>query len=137
MSGYAPDNRPRLQASVRFFARPESFTLECPRCGQVHRIRKGRPTSCWNPDTARFTCINMKCRKTYVIGLLAWPVSVGGRNTATTTPRDQIPTPRQLAQLRKEGGGWWLPESERQRFSVVEEANLTLEQERPDDQDED
>ena len=136
MSGYTPDTRQRLTRAIRFFARPESFTLECPRCGKVYQIRMGRDQAYWDQSTSRFTC-NAKggCEKTYLLGLVAWPVSP--RAYPATTPRDQVPNERQLAQLRSEGGGWWMPDSEKQRYSKVEESNLTLEEERPDDNSDD
>ena len=39
------------------------------------------------------------CHLTCVIGLIAWPVKRGGRG-ARTIPRDQVPSERELAQLR-------------------------------------
>ena len=44
----------------------------------------------------------------YTIGLLAWPAARG--TNAQQTPDDQIPGPRQLLQLRSDGGGFWMPE---------------------------
>lgn len=133
---YTPDNRPRLEKATRFFARPESFTLECPACGLVYQIRMGVKQQCWDHTTSLFSCTAKGgCNKVYVIGLVAWPVSP--RAWIKGQPRDQVPHVRQLAQLRKEGGGWWLPDEERQRYETVHESNLTTEQDRPKTEDED
>jgi hypothetical protein len=127
-------NRPRVQAATRFFARPESFTLECPRCGQIYQIRYGQRQACWDPTISTFKCTNKTgCDKVYIIGLVAWPVSP--RAWIKSIPRDQVPHPRQLAQLRKEGGGWWMPDRERQRYEPITESNLTLEPDRPERDD--
>lgn len=134
---YTPDPRPKIQKATRFFARPESFTLECPHCGRVYQIRMGPTTRIWDPRTSRFSCLGKAgCQKTYLIGILAWPIGpVAG--VASQTPTDQVPHPRQLAQLRKEGGGWWLPDEEMIREKRPSDTNITLEEDRPDDQDED
>lgn len=130
------DTRSRLVRALRFFARPEAFTLECPHCGTVYRIGPRRLTY-WNPTTARFTCngSGTSCGRSYIIGILAWPVYRG--HTPLSTPKDQVPGPRELLQLRKEGGGWWMADEDRQRYARPEETNLTLEDERPDRDPED
>lgn len=105
----------------RFFARVEAARLECPRCGYLDRFatrgptkgavgnrtakRLGRTAGGWNPLTGRWQCPS--CRMTFVLGLLAWPVAKGGQ-AAATLPRDQVPSARQLAQLRAQGGGLWM-----------------------------
>lgn len=131
------DNRPRIQAATRFFARPESFTLECPRCGLVYQIRMGTKAEHWDHTTSQFKCTNKGgCGIVYLIGLLAWPVSP--RAWIKGAPRDQVPNVRQLAQLRKEGGGWWLADTDKQRYEIVHESNLTTEPQRPGtDEDDD
>lgn len=130
------DNRPRIEKSTRFFARPESFTLECPRCGQVYRIQVGKKAACWDPTTSLFRCTGKQgCNKVYLIGLLAWPVSP--RAWIKGVPRDQVPHPRQLAQMRSEGGGWWLPDDAIQRYARVDESNITLEPTRSGEEDDD
>lgn len=88
----------------------------------------------WDPWTARFTCTNAQCTRQYVLGLLAWPIIPASR-VASAPPADQVPGPRQLAQLRREGGGWWLPDDAGQRYVRPHETNLTTEEERPDDED--
>jgi hypothetical protein len=129
-------DRQRLLRATRFWARPESFSLECPRCGKVYQIRIGVNVSHWDPRTSRFICRGKGgCNKTYLIGLVAWPVlpSSGGG----TAPRDQVPNERQLSQFRAEGGGWWLPDEAAQRYKRTDTSNITMEEERPErDEDE-
>lgn len=126
---------PRLARSTRFFARLQSFDLECPHCGTVYQIRVStRKDQNWDPWTARFHCTTRHCDRTYVLGILAW--SIRG-NAATTPPADQVPGPRQLAQMRREGGGWWLPDEDAQRYPRPLETNITTEEERPDDDEND
>ncbi len=137
---YTPDTRQRLQRATRFFARLGSFDLECPHCGTVYKIRvKGdtpdRPQN-WDPKTARFKCTVPTCTRTYVLGIVAWPI-VAAPRVASQTPEDQVPHPRELAQLRKEGGGWWLADEAAQRYPRPQETNLTTEPERPDRDDDD
>lgn len=130
--------RPQLVASTRFFARPESFTLECPHCGTIYRIQRMQNQAHWEKHTSRFRCTGKDgCGRVYLIGILAWPIAGAGK-AASQTPADQVPHPRQLAQMRKEGGGWWLPDAEAQSIARPDTTNLTLEEERPDDaEDED
>ena len=143
------DTRQRIQKSQRFFARLASFDLECPACGDVYQIRLGsarkhstskrdreRQHPNWDPWTARFTCTNKECHRTYVLGLLAWPI-IRANRVASSPPADQVPNIRQLAQMRKEGGGWWLPEEEGQKWQRPLETNLTTETERKDHEDPD
>jgi hypothetical protein len=132
------DNRPRIAKATRFFARLHSFDLECPHCGDVYRVRLGEirrtkaPNPNWDPWTGRFTCTNGTCMKKYVLGILAWPI-VAAPHVASATPADQVPSPRQLSGLRKEGGGFWMPDEEGQRYPRPHETNITTEEERPDD----
>lgn len=116
---------PRELGAQRFFARVERFTLECPHCGMVHSS-----VDAYDPRTARWKCHG--CDWTYVIGLLAWPAPRG--LGAGRTPDDQIPGPRELAQLRADGGGFWMPEHLRQR-GTMDMSNLTA-GERPEPVDE-
>lgn len=125
------DTSQKLQRATRFFAYLESFTLECPHCGIVYQIRKGLSKGIWDPRLSRFRCSGKGgCGFRYILGLLAWPIA-GGGNVARQPPDDQVPGPRQLAQLRKEGGGWWLADSAAQRFRRPLETNLTGEEQRP------
>lgn len=136
------DTRRRIQKAVRFFARLASFDMECPHCGDVYQIRLGTARSGgkrdpnWDPQTGRFTCTNKHCGRVYILGILAWPIIKSPR-VASQPPADQVPHPRQLAQMRKEGGGWWLDDTDGQRWARPLETNLTLEEERPHDDNED
>lgn len=137
------DHRPRIQKATRFFARLHAFDLECPHCGDVYPVRIGearkkgkKETPNWDPWTGRFTCTNNRCGKVYVLGILAWPI-VAAPNVASATPADQVPNPRQLAGLRREGGGFWMPDAERQKYPRPHETNITTEMDRPEDEDDD
>jgi len=136
---YTPDTRERLAHATRFFARIERATLECPRCGYVYQISSRVPSATWDPMTARFTCTNRtsgsSCGKTYILGVVAWPI-IPAPKVASATPRDQVPNERQLVQLRKEGGGWWLADEARISTARPDDTNLTTEDERPEDADE-
>lgn len=135
--------RPRLAHATRFFARLVSFDLECPHCGTVYTIKqqtgKGRTARAgmnWDPTTGRFRCTLKDCAHNYVLGIVAWPIGGGGK-VASATPADQVPHPRQLAQMRKDGGGWWMPETDNVRHVRPQETNLTTEEDRPDRDDAD
>jgi rubredoxin len=128
---------PDLVGAQRFFARVRSFDLECPHCGLVYRIRKDTRPNVWNPRTARFCCLDRDaggCQRSYVIGVLAWPVEIGGGHMGNVPPADQVPGPRQLAQLRQEAGGWWLTDEYRHR-GRPNVTNLTGELDRPPEED--
>lgn len=132
------DTRTRLRAAQRFFARLVSFDLECPRCGTVYTVRSnsdaGRRN--WDPTTARFECTTKDCGRWYVLGILAWPVTPAP-HVASGPPKDQVPSPRQLGQLRKEGGGWWMAEEEGIREVIPSETNVTTEEQREGAHDDD
>lgn len=135
------DNRQRIEKASRFFARLHAFDLECPHCGTVYSIRIGndrakglKASPNWDPWTGRFTCTTVRCKKRYVLGILAWPI-IPAPHVASATPADQVPNPRQLAALRKEGGGFWLPDEEGQRYPRPHETNITTEPERFEDED--
>ena len=131
-SGWTPDVRQRLQRASKFFARLASFDLECPHCGTVYQVRIGTKRDVnWDPFTARFTCTQKGCARVYVLGMLAWPIKKAPR-VASATPEDQVPGPRQLAQMRKEGGGWWMADEDAQRYARPHETNLTTEDDRPE-----
>lgn len=131
-----------LARATRFFARLQSFDLECPHCGTVYQVRLTNAKAKkfqkpWDPWTARFTCTNQVCHRSYVLGILAWPITQGNPS-CQATPEDQVPSPRQLSQMRKEGGGWWLSDQDAQRLKRPHTTNVTGEQERPyDDGDND
>jgi hypothetical protein len=134
---------PRELGATRFFARLIAFDLECPRCGKVFRIRRLNRQKMaayaldegvhhtWNPATARFTCTGKDgCQKQYVLGMLAWDPSLGARSGAI--PTDQVPTYRQLAELRQDGQGHWMPHQLRGRMNS---SNLAVSEERGEDHD--
>lgn len=135
---YVRDTRQRLQRATRFFARVESCTLECPHCGLIYQIHsRTRKLEHWDRRTGRFRCTGKGgCGRSYILGICAWPV-LGAPGVATQTPEDQVPSPRQLAQMRKEGAGWWLDEQDGITLKRPDETNLTLEEERPDAEDDD
>lgn len=130
------DTRKRLQAATRFFARPVSFDAECPHCGTVYTVRANSEHGKrnWDPWTARFECTTKGCARTYVVGMLFWPVS-SAPGVASMPPRDQVPNHRQIIQLRKEGGGWWMADYEALRLKRTETTNLTTDEERPEEDD--
>ena len=135
---------PRELGATRFFARLIAFDLECPRCGKVFSIRRlnrhklaavalDESYHTWNPTTARFTCTGKDgCQKVFVLGMLAWEPSKGARSSAV--PEDQVPTHQQLAELRAEGQGQWMPHHNTGRFSTT---NITNSAERPEGHDDD
>lgn len=135
---------PRELGATRFFARLISFDLECPRCGKVFTIRRlnrhklatvvlDEAAHTWNPFSARFTCTGKDgCQKIYVLGLLAWEPPKGARSGAL--PADQVPLMRQLAELRTDGQGHWMPNDNRGRMDT---SNLAITEERPDGHDDD
>ena len=139
MATYIPDPRPRLAKATRFFARLQSFDMECPACGKVFIIRKEtnlprqrRGIAPWDPTTARFRCAG--CERPYILGIVAWPIAKVP-HVGTATPRDQVPHPRQLAELRREGAGWWMADSDAQRRPRPDETNLSAELDRPQAQE--
>lgn len=126
-----PDTRQRLTRATRFFAYLETFTLECPHCGMVYVVWKKKRTPAWDPNTSRFWCCHHNgCRYKYVLGIVAWPLAAAP-SAASQPPDDQIPHPRQLAQLRREGGGWWLAQEAKIGDARPMETNLTTEEDRP------
>lgn len=130
---YTPDTRQRLQLAQRFFARLEGFSLECPHCGKVYVVRTRTHTRNWDPFTARFQCTEAVCMRSYVLGIVAWPIIAVSR-VASATPADQVPNHRQVAQLRKEGGGWWMADKEGIKQVRPDETNLTTETDRPEEE---
>lgn len=121
----------------RFFARLLAAALECPRCGFVdtfHWRKLSRPginrlsrrpedqPGGWDPLTGVWRC--KQCGMAVILGILAWPIAPGGGGRVTR-PRDQVPSERELAQIRARGGGWWLPDSRAVVRSRAEETNVT------------
>lgn len=131
---------PRELGATRFFARLIAFDLECPRCGKVFQVRRlnrhklaavalDEAAHTWNPTTARFACTGKDgCQKVFVLGMLAWEPSLGAK--AGALPTDQVPTYRQLPELRQQGQGQWMPHENRGRMST---SNLAITTERGED----
>lgn len=123
---------PHLPPSVtRFFARSTSGWIECPRCGKLLYYQSLRhvahpSTARWDPRTSRLKC--PECGLVGVIGTIFWPVQVGGSNLKRTTPQDQVPHERELAQMRAmggEGAGWWMPDAQAVKSYRAEHTNIT------------
>lgn len=141
-----PPPHPRDFGATRFFARIHAVDLECPRCGKVMllrppkrgRLRRYQPTPghTWEPHTQRLHCHDgTGCGKVYRLGVLAWdpPRGVGAHSPA----EDTVPHPRELAQLREEGAGWWMPEGSA-GAGRMDMTNYAATPERPDrDEEED
>lgn len=80
-------------------------------------------TATWDPTTSRVKC--RSCGKSYLIGLIAWPVRAGGWSQGTK-PMDQVPNERQLAQMRAEAGGYWMDDELAQPRYKPEHTNITV-----------
>jgi hypothetical protein len=141
---------PRMRPGRRLFARIDRFECACPHCGRlifagidqrflpkrladVSRARtaaKHRPRAesvvrlFWNPYTQRLQC--PWCDHIYTLGLLFYPVTrQNGRSTRLPAP-DIEPTPAEVAEMRRLGGGWWVKGGRR---SWLDHANLHVEAE--------
>ena len=126
---------PKIIGAQRFFSRIRTLDIECPHCGLVYIIRADHRTDAWNPRTSVFWCNRRDgCERKYTLGVLAWPKGHGHAKGANTPPPDQVPGPRQLAQMRDEGSGWWLPDEYRHK-GRPDPTNLTGEPDRPDPED--
>jgi len=128
--------------TLRFFARVDRFTCECPRCGQIiqahfdrnisrvrqDEARKKTPTSrssrgegkrlTYNPLSSRLTCT--QCRRTFGVGLLLYPVEP--RATGRQPP-DTRPTSDQLLEIRRLSGGFLV----KGKIAAEAEVNLAIE----------
>jgi hypothetical protein len=128
----------QLPAASRFFARIDRFECECPSCGQIilsSRQARGydldrlkSPSEqraaakllpqnrsvrrlIYNPLTQRLKCPH--CNTSYTVGLLLYPLHHGGRYRPVQPP-DTIPSRREMAELRRYAGGWWLNQQRKQ-----------------------
>jgi hypothetical protein len=117
---------PAAPPADRFFARIDKFECECPSCGRLisSALDKRNPTrataearqlqartnkriwdSVWNPHSQRLAC--PWCRKSFVAGLLLYPVKPhGGR--PLDAPPDVALTSRELAVMRQRAQGWYV-----------------------------
>lgn len=128
----SPPPHPELLHAQRFFARNRTLDLECPHCGRVYLLRYDTPPRTWNPRTGIFSCeARDGCQRKYVIGVLAWPKGNHGAGTGSP-PADQVPGPRQLAQLDPKGGAWWM---DYRHVGRPDPTNLTGEPDRPPEED--
>lgn len=85
------------------------------------RVRREKQSG-WDPSTGCWRC--PQCHRRFLLGLLAWPIARGGHEVSR--PRDQVPSERELTQLRARNlGGLWLPESLRQAKRRAEHSNIT------------
>lgn len=108
--------------ATRFFARLRSGDLECPRCGRLLAFGTGRTGGGrWDKRTSRIECF--ECGLVLMLGLLAWPIRRGAAKL--TAPRDQVPSERQLSQLRAMAGGWWMPGHTRKPRKRADDTNIT------------
>lgn len=95
-----------LDAQRRFYAVPEAGRMECPQCGTIILWGKGQghpDHRYWNEIACTLRC--PACRTTYQLGVLAWPLRVGGDSGAA---EDQQADMRQLAQIRARAGGVYM-----------------------------
>jgi hypothetical protein len=88
---------------------------------EANQSKVGRKTN-WDKRTSTLKCCD--CGLTLTIGLLAWPRKIGGKGT-TTRPADQVPSERQLVQIRNLGGGLWMPEGQAKSKWRAEDTNYT------------
>lgn len=107
--------RPRGE---RFFAHFTAGELECPACGWVTVIRQDTAPTTWDWRTSVLRC--PACSRRYILGVIAWSVLPGSHTK--TLPMDQVPDPKQAAQLRKRLGGFH--PDERKAHNRPEETNL-------------
>ncbi len=128
-----PPPHPAVIGAQRFFARNRTMDLECPSCGKLYQLRTESKLSVWNPRTGIFCCNGFGgCERKYVLGVLAWPKGLGSGSGAP--PADQVPGPRQLAELDPNGAGWWLPDEYKHK-GRPDPTNLTGETERLPEED--
>lgn len=81
----------------RTYARPRTFDLECPYCGQLYVIRyAGQREPWWDPVRSELRCNG--CNRAYVVGLALWPKPQGPG--AKGRPLDQVPSRHTLQSLR-------------------------------------
>jgi len=100
--------------SPRFFGRLSAFDMECPICGRLLLIGKGKPDDetynrvtsmikCYGPDSAGGGPRTHPHR--FLIGIVAWPIRQGRGYKGR--PPDQRPDKRQLAAIREFARGLW------------------------------
>lgn len=132
-----------LKPEQRFFGRLQAFEMECPRCGRLLLVGKGRThdhlynrvtsvMQCpkWNPrDETTVVTRHPGCGMKFLIGIVAWPMRHGYQ--PKERPPDHVPTDRQLNEIRQSARGVWA------RFNKQRGENLnTIEPEIDDPADE-
>ena len=92
----------------RFFARVHGFDAACPACGHLMRAGQAQgEKGVYTPRISQARCPS--CERRFIVGLLLWPIAVGGGQPGRrpTRPADQLPGPRERLAYRTQGGGWW------------------------------
>mgnify|MGYP001614251900 CR=1 FL=1 len=97
------------ELTPRFFARLSAFDLECPICGQLIQVGKGKPdNSRYNKVLSLITCYGPGLGRgghQFLVGIVAWPLRDGPRLKGR--PADQRPDKRQLSIIRQWARGVW------------------------------
>jgi len=73
----------------RFYARVHSFDAACPSCGHLIRAGAAQGTKgVYSANIAQVHCPG--CERKFIVGLLLWPISVGGgqKGRNPTRPAD-------------------------------------------------
>ena len=94
-----------LPPGDRFFARIKSADLECPHCGNIYLIgATGKAKRAYyDARTSRFRCPH--CGLVLVLGVIGWRPPMG--RPLKGPPPDQVPTPRQALQMRRDHAAIW------------------------------
>jgi hypothetical protein len=121
MGRIVPEN-PIIEESVRFFARLAAFDCECPYCGRLIQVGRGKPDNKrYDRLTSVVTCADRAgdethatvrgCGRKFLLGIVAWPLRSGPTperpGQPDSRPPDQVPTPHQLAEIRQYARGIW------------------------------
>lgn len=108
-----------FEPTERFFGRLQAFEMECPRCGKILVVGRGKPHDhLYNRVTSEMQCPKMNprdettavtrhpgCGMKFLIGIVAWPIRVGYQHKAR--PPDHVPDDRQLHTIRAYARGLW------------------------------
>jgi len=108
----------------RFYARVHAFDAACPSCGFMIRAGQAQgQKGVYTPRIAQASC--PQCHRPYIVGLVLWPIKVGGGQPGRrpTRPADQLPGPRERLAYRNQAGGWW-PKTSLDR-TRAETSNIT------------
>lgn len=130
-------DHPELGESIRFFARLSAFDCECPYCGRLLMVGRGKPDNKrYNRVTSIVTCADRAgdethevvrgCGRKFLLGIIAWPLKSGPTperpGPLDPRPPDQVPSPRQLAEIRQYARGIWTkkPKNKGDRTNILE-----------------